>query len=62
MIDLPTPKKLPRTATRDERAVEHARYCHELVSRNPQHFLPPGVRRRWWHFFLIEHPLTKDEE
>jgi hypothetical protein len=61
-VIVPEIKKLPRTATRDERQAAYQQYCHELVSRNPHHFLPPGVRRRWWHFGLVEHPLTKDEK
>jgi len=30
----------------------------ELVRLNPRHFLPPGVRRRWYHAIVggIEYP------
>lgn len=39
-------------------------YCRLLVAANPGYFLPLGVKRRWWHFFKKEHPLTswRDDE
>lgn len=33
--------------------VEHV---GEIVRCNRQYFLPPGVEKRWWHFFKSEYP------
>lgn len=46
------------------RTQAYKEYCRLLVAANPGYFLPLGVKRRWWHFFKKEHPLTnwKDDE
>lgn len=42
-------------------ATRHAMYREsvaEIVRYNPGKFLPPGVRRRWWHALIgkLEYP------
>lgn len=31
-------------------------YVADLVRFNPGCFLPPGVKKRWWHLFKNEFP------
>jgi hypothetical protein len=50
-----------KDATEQERIEAHKAYCLELVSLFPRAFLPLGIKRRWYHFFKQEHPLTKFE-
>jgi hypothetical protein len=52
-------RPVPPYATWADRLRLYDEYVTELVSANPEHFLPLGVKRRWWHFFKIEHPLTR---
>jgi hypothetical protein len=55
-LDISVAKKYSVKAYKD--------YCRLLVAANPGYFLPLGTKRRWWHFFKIEHPLTswRDDE
>ena len=37
-------------------------YIDDLARLNRLSILPIGVRKRWWHLFKIEHPLTTKEQ
>lgn len=58
-MNIPKMERVPDNASFAEREEAYRRYCLLLVELNPSFFLPIGVVKRWWHFFKIEHPLTK---
>lgn len=55
---VPMPR-INHDATKEERMTAFKRYAESVVFANPTRFLPLGVRKRWYHVFIIEHPMTK---
>lgn len=53
-------KSVPQGATKEQCQQMYWRYVDEMVALNPRSFLPVGVRKRWWHFFKLEHPRTRE--
>lgn len=54
-------KQLPLNANDETRRKMYNEYIDLYVAMNSSWFLPIGVRKRWWHFFKIEHPRTKKQ-
>ena len=57
-LNIPPMKRYPPGADCETRNRMYWEYVNRLVDMNPSCFLPRGVRKRWWHFFKIEHPAT----
>lgn len=55
-VTLPTMFYCPPDATEAERMRLYRKYAQLLVDCNRRAFLPPGVKKRWWHLFRIEYP------
>ena len=55
---IPPIKPLPPNADAETRRRAYWEYVDLCVATNPSWFLPVGVKKRWWHFFKIEHPET----
>lgn len=55
---LPPVEPIPNNVTQRQREEMFVAYCRLLVRMNPGAFLPQGVKRRWWNFGKLEHPLT----
>jgi hypothetical protein len=53
---IPPIQRVPEGASDAVRQEMHRAYVAELVKYNPGHFLPPGVRKRWWHLGRVEYP------
>lgn len=45
--------------TEQERISAFRYYAVRIVAMYPNRFLPPNVRKRWWHLFRCEHPETQ---
>lgn len=58
MTYFPPMKPIPPGATRETRERMYWEYVDLLVACNSRWFLPPGVKKRWWHLFMVEHPET----
>jgi hypothetical protein len=48
--------EVPSGATQEVRMRMCCDYARDLVALNPHAFLPPEVKRRWWHLFKCEYP------
>lgn len=57
----PMPRYKPG-ASAQERFDMYKQYVGSLVLYNPHHYLPRGVKKRWYHFGLNEHPFNDLED
>jgi hypothetical protein len=56
MTVIPPMRRVPVDADDATRDRMYREYVAELVTLNPRAFLPPGVKKRWWHLFKVEYP------
>lgn len=59
MLHIPAIQPVGICASEKEKREAYIRYCVLLAELNPSRFLPVGVKKRWWHLFKTEHPLTR---
>lgn len=55
----PPIKPVPDDATQADRDRMLNEFKLAVVAMYPNCFLPVGVRKRWWHWFKMQHPLTE---
>lgn len=48
--------RVPYGASSEERERMRRLVTLQRYRLNPQSFLPPGVKKRWWHMFKSEYP------
>lgn len=59
-LHVPPMPPLHATATRAQRRAAYGAYIDDLWRINPHIGLPPGVKKRWWQLWLVEHPRTQE--
>lgn len=57
---LPPLPLLPPDASEEERRRRDLWWLADVVRYNPDRFLPPGVRARWWHTLLCKFEYPKE--
>lgn len=55
---IPPMQHVPAGATDAQRDEMYRAYLRELVNYNMHLFLPPAVKKRWWHLGMIEYPAA----